>query len=166
MAGMDRVLISDRAGLRLPPFRARGLFLPITLLALGLAGSLLWPPEFVNLPRVENCRLEQNACRADLGSSIQLIAKLGPRPISPMAALTVEAHLEGLRAQRVQASFRGEAMNMGVHEVQLTRREDGAFEGQTRLPVCVTGRMTWEVTIAIDAGRKIYRQAFLFDSGA
>lgn len=166
MLSMDSALPRARIWPPLPRLRPRGPFVLLALATLGLSGYLLLPPTIVALPRIENCRLEQAACGADLGAGSRIAANLGPRPISPAAPLAIEIRLEGLQAKSVQAVFRGASMNMGAHEISLAAQGDGSFLGQAVLPVCVSGRMVWEVTIDIGAGRKIYRQAFLFESGA
>lgn len=136
------------------------------LLLTGAALFLTRPPEVVKLAPPSDCRLEQAACRADIAPGAALTLDFSPRPMSPKAPFTISMQLTGLEAGQVEASFRGTNMNMGVHELELEPAGKGEFRGSTTLPVCVSGRMSWEITLRMRSGRQIYLLPVRFDSGA
>ncbi len=57
-------------------------------------------------------------------------------------------------ATRVQASFTMEDMDMGFNLYTLRRDQTGVFRARVTLPVCVSGRRDWLMTLDID-GRRI-----------
>ena len=56
-------------------------------------------------------------------------------------------------ADKVQASFTMEGMDMGFNLYTLKRDPDGAFRARITLPVCVSGRRNWVMTLEIDGER-------------
>jgi hypothetical protein len=56
-------------------------------------------------------------------------------------------------------------MNMGFNRPALAPAGPGRFAGQATLPVCVTGRMTWQATVLVEAGRTRIAVPFRFDAG-
>lgn len=56
-------------------------------------------------------------------------------------------------ARRVQATFTMEGMDMGFNLYTLHADEDGVFRGRVTLPVCVSGRRDWVMTLDIDGRR-------------
>lgn len=56
-------------------------------------------------------------------------------------------------ARKVQASFTMEGMDMGFNLYTLRADKDGVFRGRVTLPVCVTGRRDWVMTLDIDGMR-------------
>lgn len=63
--------------------------------------------------------------------------------------LWVEAH----GARRVQASFTMEGMDMGFNLYTLRADKEGVFRSRVTLPVCVSGRRDWVMTLDIDGHR-------------
>jgi hypothetical protein len=61
--------------------------------------------------------------------------------------------------------FAGVSMNMGFNRPALVPAGPGQFTGQATLPVCVTGRMTWQATVLVEAGRTRIAVPFRFDAG-
>lgn len=57
-------------------------------------------------------------------------------------------------ARRVQARFTMEGMDMGFNLYTLHADEEGVFRGRVTLPVCVSGRRDWVMTLDID-GRQL-----------
>jgi hypothetical protein len=53
-------------------------------------------------------------------------------------------------ARRVQATFTMEGMDMGFNLYTLHADKDGVFRGRVTLPVCVSGRRDWMMTLDID----------------
>lgn len=56
-------------------------------------------------------------------------------------------------ARKVQASFTMEGMDMGFNLYTLHADKDGVFRGRVTLPVCVSGRRDWVMTLDIDGHR-------------
>ncbi len=56
-------------------------------------------------------------------------------------------------ARRVQATFTMEGMDMGFNLYTLHADKDGVFRGRVTLPVCVSGRRDWVMTLDIDGHR-------------
>jgi hypothetical protein len=59
----------------------------------------------------------------------------------------------GFAPGKVQASFTMEGMDMGFNLYTLRREADGVYRGRVTLPVCVTGRRDWVMTLDIDGDR-------------
>lgn len=57
-------------------------------------------------------------------------------------------------ARDVQASFTMEGMDMGFNLYTLRADKEGVFRSRVTLPVCVSGRRDWVMTLDID-GRRI-----------
>ncbi len=57
-------------------------------------------------------------------------------------------------AQRVQATFTMEGMDMGFNLYTLRADQEGVFRARVTLPVCVSGRRDWVMTLDID-GRQL-----------
>jgi hypothetical protein len=57
-------------------------------------------------------------------------------------------------AARVQARFTMEGMDMGFNLYTLHPDRDGVFRARVTLPVCVSGRRNWLMTLDID-GRQM-----------
>jgi hypothetical protein len=53
-------------------------------------------------------------------------------------------------SKTVQASFTMEGMDMGFNLYTLRPGADGVFRTQVTLPVCVTGRRDWVMTLYLD----------------
>jgi hypothetical protein len=56
--------------------------------------------------------------------------------------------------RKVQASFTMEGMDMGFNLYTLHADKEGVFRGRVTLPVCVSGRRDWVMTLDID-GRRV-----------
>lgn len=71
--------------------------------------------------------------------------------LKALQPFTVWLKMEG--ADKVQASFTMEGMDMGFNLYTLHRDPDGIFRGRITLPVCVSGRRGWIMTLEIDGER-------------
>lgn len=134
------------------------------LLVAGI-GFVLLPRADVQLPLVEPCRLDREACSASLPDGGRLEMRLEPRPVPSAGPMRVIVTTEGLRADRVEVGFTGVDMNMGLHLLPLAVEGDFRHVGETTLPVCVTGRMVWQATVRLEVGRKDISVPFRFESG-
>jgi hypothetical protein len=65
----------------------------------------------------------------------------------------------------VEIDFAGVDMDMGYNRPLLQEATDGVFKGEATLPVCVTGRMTWQATVLVEIGRTRIAVPFRFVTG-
>ena len=141
----------------------------LALIAIGVAGykysPLLLPKADVTVSPNPGCDLHSGICSAALPEGGRLGFALTPRPIPVTAPLEMVVELDGLEADKVAVDFAGVNMAMGFNRSTLTREGPGRFAGQTTLPVCVTGRMTWQATVLIETGRTRIAVPFRFDAG-
>lgn len=72
-------------------------------------------------------------------------------PIKPLKAFQIWAKAPG--ATRVEARFTMEGMDMGFNLYTLRADVEGVFRASATLPVCVTGRRDWSMTLYIDGAR-------------
>jgi hypothetical protein len=68
--------------------------------------------------------------------------------LKPLQPFTVWVRRPGATA--VQASFSMEGMDMGFNRYTLKPDADGVFRGRVTLPVCVSGRRDWLMTLTMD----------------
>ena len=137
----------------------------LAMLAVAAAGYLWLPRADVLLPLVEGCRLDRQTCSTALPEGGVLEMSLEPRPVPSSAPVQVSVVLRGLQPDKVEVDFQGVEMNMGLHRLPLVDKGGGRFGGETTLPVCVTGKMVWQATVRLEAGRKDISVPFRFESG-
>jgi hypothetical protein len=141
----------------------------LALILIGVVGyklsPLLMPKADVSAAPDPGCDLQQGTCSAVLPEGGRLRFSLSPRPIPVTAPLEMVVELEGATADKVAVDFAGVSMNMGFNRPSLAPAGSGRFAGQTTLPVCVTGRMIWQATVLIEAGRTRTAIPFRFEAG-
>ena len=64
-----------------------------------------------------------------------------------------EVWVQAGQARKVQATFTMEGMDMGFNLYTLRADKEGVFRGRVTLPVCVSGRRDWVMTLDIDGRR-------------
>ena len=124
----------------------------------------LKPAVDVRLP-VSPCDPGRQACTARLPDGGELTFSISPRPITPLRPLSLEVTLKGSRAQKVEVDFDGSEMRMGYNRPQLDG-ESQRFLGQTTLPVCITGNMTWVATVLLSDEKQRIAIPFHFSLAA
>lgn len=141
----------------------------LALILIGVVGYKLSP---LLLPRADvtanpdpGCDLQHGPCAAALPQGGRLRFTLAPRPIPVTAPLEMLVELEGVAAEKVAVDFAGVSMNMGFNRPALAPAGSGRFAGQATLPVCVTGRMTWQATVLVETGRTRVAVPFRFEAG-
>jgi len=141
----------------------------LALILTGVVGYKLSP---LLLPRADivaepetGCDLQRQACTATLPEGGRLTFSIAPRSIPVVAPLELSVELDGLAASGVAVDFAGVGMNMGFNRPALSSVGPGRFVGAATLPVCVTGRMTWQATVLVESGTKRYAIPFRFDAG-
>jgi len=118
---------------------------------LGVVGYKLSPMRGqmadVTLP-LSTCSPDLQACTATLPDGRRLDFSIEPRPIKALQPMHLEVTVQGAGVQSVDVDFNGTEMDMGYNRIKLTEGQHG-FSGQTMLPVCVTGTMTWTATVLL-----------------
>ncbi|MDP1652771.1 MAG: hypothetical protein Q8L56_08615 [Rhodocyclaceae bacterium] len=144
----------------------------LALILIGVIGyklsPLLLPRADVTVSPDAGCDLHRNACAASLPQGGKLRFALTPRPIPVTTPFEMVVELEGMsadKADKVIVDFAGVDMSMGFNRSNLHATGAGRFTGQAILPVCVTGRMTWQATVLVESGRTRIAIPFRFDAG-
>ncbi len=141
----------------------------VALVAIALIGNylspLLLPKADVTAAAEPGCDLQRRTCSAALPQGGRLEFSITPRPIPVLQSLRVEVDLSGVEAKKVEVDFAGESMNMGFNRSQLAPAGGGRHVGETSLPVCVSGRMTWVATVIVETERQRIAVPFRFDTG-
>lgn len=141
----------------------------LALILVGVVGyklsPLLLPKADVTIAPDAGCDLHAAPCTAALPQGGRLRFALTPRPIPVTTPLELQVDIEGREASRVAVDFAGVEMNMGFNRPALSRVAPGRFTGQATLPVCVTGRMTWQATVLLEDGHGRVAIPFRFDAG-
>ncbi len=139
----------------------------LILLAIALIGVVTWklqPKSDVAIP-MSTCNLNLQSCAANLPGGGSIEFSIEPRPIPVVRPLALRVAFKGIEPEKVEVDFAGTAMNMGFNRPQLKRAASGGYEGQTTLPVCVSGAMEWQATVIVTVGDKVIALPFRFDSG-
>lgn len=141
----------------------------LALILIGVIGyklsPLLLPRADVTVAPDPSCDLQHGPCGASLPQGGRLLFSVMPRPIPVSAPLVLTVELESVAADQVAVDFAGVSMNMGFNRPALERTAPGRFVGQATLPVCVTGRMTWQATVLVESGSQRIALPFRFDAG-
>ena len=139
------------------------------LLGLALLGQrfspLLLPKADVTGLAEAGCDLQQRACPASLPGGGRLELSITPRPIPFLQALRVEVSVSGITPNKVEVDFAGANMNMGYNRSELAATGAGRHTGETSLPVCVSGGMTWVATVIVETDRQRIAVPYHFDTG-
>lgn len=140
-------------------------------LGLTLAGSGLWsrwlaPPWGEQIGQAEpGCDPRGRACRIEFGAGRALQVQARPESTAPAAPLRLEVQAQGFTPRRVSIDLDGETMNMGPNHTPLTRQADGRWTGRTALTACISGPMTWVLTVRSAAGGGTQVGRLRFESG-
>ncbi|MFA4968208.1 MAG: hypothetical protein WC540_01140 [Sulfuritalea sp.] len=141
----------------------------VALVAIAVVGQqlspLLLPKADVTGTAEPACDLQRQACSAVLPQGGRLDLSITPRPIPLLQTLRIEVTVSGVEAKRVEVDFAGASMNMGFNRSQLTTTGRGSHAGETSLPVCVSGGMTWVATVMVETDRQRIAVPFRFDTG-
>lgn len=110
-----------------------------------------------------DCDLQQGLCHVELNNS-RLELEAGPLPIRSLSQLNLTLNLEGLDARRIWADLQGADMYMGVNQFEFQRDSALRWRGHTELAVCVTGSMTWQLTLKIETPAGLQQHLFEFEA--
>lgn len=140
-------------------------------IALALAATGLWsrwlaPPWGEQVGRTEpGCDPRQRACRVDFGHGRALQVQARPESAAPTAPLQLEVRALGFEPRQVSVDLDGATMNMGPNPTRLVPQADGRWSGRTALSACISGRMTWVMTVRAAAGGGTQVGRLRFESG-
>jgi hypothetical protein len=141
----------------------------LALILIGVIGyklsPLLLPKADVTVSPDSGCDLHHGACTAALPQGGKLRFAVTPQPIPVTTPFEMVVEIEGASADKVVVDFAGVDMSMGFNRSSLHAKSAGRFTGQAILPVCVTGRMTWQATVLVESGRTRIAVPFRFDAG-
>jgi hypothetical protein len=100
------------------------------------------PPITVQLP----CATPTAGCTATIGKQTLSVSLVGAlKPLQPF-----QVWVKAPGARKVEASFTMADMNMGLNQYKLTSNTGGVFQATVTLPVCISGRSEWVMTLDID----------------
>lgn len=138
----------------------------LALAVLGVVGyklaPLFNPKTDIALP-MSACDLARQACVATLPDGGQLEFSIEPRPIPSLKPLKLQATLKGTEARKIEVDFAGTDMKMGYNRPAL-ELSDGRFGGQANLPVCITGKMSWDATVLVETSKALVAVPFRFEA--
>lgn len=148
--------------------------LALAVPALFTLVALLWlawwpwlaPPWWeLSAQAAAGCDPQRSVCRATFadGSAVELTLAPGPRPAD--GSISLRLRPLGFEPGRVSVDLNGDTMNMGPNLTQLAPAQDGHWTGSTSLTACVSGPMTWVLTVRAPAGVNERVARFRFVTG-
>ncbi len=154
---------------------ARSLFVDIAILlalaaiaAIGyLYSPLLLPKSDISVRPDPACDLNREACRARLPDGGEVELSLSPHPIPVARPIKIQVQVSGPTAatvDRMEVDFAGTTMNMGYNRATLSPLGNGRFTGETSIPLCITGHMTWQGTLIATTDRQHITVPFEFEA--
>lgn len=124
---------------------------------------ILLPKADLTLEPDPACDLQKTACAVALPEGGELKLSVGTQPIPLVKPFAVTVEMPG--AGQVEIDFSGVDMDMGYNRPMLQQAAPGVFKGEATLPVCVTGRMTWQATVLAETGKTRIAVPFRFVTG-
>ncbi len=122
----------------------------------------------VRLPLVEGCKLNLQACSAELPTGGKVIFEITPKPPNPEEIIHLSATFHQLKPQSVRVSFVGRDMYMGYLEFALAQKEVAGdsveFTGNGGVFVCSYGVMPWVVLVNVQVDGRVYETPFEFET--
>ncbi len=122
----------------------------------------------IRLPLVEGCKLNLQACSAELPTGGNVIFEITPRPPNPEEVIHLSATFHQLNPQSVRVLFEGRDMYMGYLEFGLTQKEfigdSVEFAGNGGVFVCSYGVMPWVVLVNVQVDGRAYEIPFKFET--
>ena len=125
---------------------------PLVLIAvIGLITLALWygrAQEEINATPI-TCADLSGSCTARVAGrdiSLGIVGK-------PIALKPFQLWLKAAGARKVTARFTMQGMNMGINLYILHADSAGVFRASVILPMCVSGRREWTLTVDIDGTR-------------
>lgn len=126
-------------------------------------------PETINLPLVEGCSLQLEACAASLPVGGRMVFEISPKHPGATDPLHLSIGFEEIEPRTVSIGFEDVAMdmgNLGFLKYPLSRQEtnDGSiiFAGKGGVFACSAGLMEWFVWVDLDIDGVVYKLPFRF----
>lgn len=121
----------------------------LPLLIIALAALVLWRgggDASMPAAQVLACADLVRGCGTTLNGREVSVGFDGPvQPLKPFML-----HVKAANARDIRASFTMEGMDMGFNLYTLHAAGEGRFSARVTLPVCVTGRRDWILSLEID----------------
>ncbi len=103
-------------------------------------------PHDENTPEIVSCPDLTRLCRFEVaGKPVELRFSAPPSGLHPFIL-----QLHAPAAREVYASFIMRSMDMGFNRYRLLSGGAGNWQAQVLLPVCVSGRRDWILTLTVD----------------
>ncbi len=131
----------------------------LTVLALVVAYKLTRPAPAIpvtDLPAA-TCDLQRETCRLTLPGGQSLELRLDGQPVHPNRPFVVEARSDSDSLRPVEISMHGIEIEMSSTAQPFQAIGDGAYRAAAMLPICTVKRMTWEVSVILQAGSERWR---------
>lgn len=108
----------------------------------------------------EACRDAQGTCRASHPALGELQLHF-PEGAWYMQAFPVELSIDGKDVvEAVTLDLTMPGMDMGRNRFALQRMPDGSWQGKVLLPICVTGRVDWQIETQVEIADALYTAVF------
>lgn len=136
----------------------------LTVLALLVAYKLTRPPPVIpvtDLPAA-TCDLQRETCRLALPGGKRLELRIVGRPIRPNQPFVVEAQSDDGALQPLDIALRGVEIEMSSPAKGFQPDGKGGYRAETTLPICTVSRMTWEVSVRLEADGQHLRWPLFF----
>jgi hypothetical protein len=138
------------------------LFLAVAAVAAYKVWPLLNPELSAVAPLDPACDLRAGPCTGLLPDGGKIRFGIVPREIPVIKPLKFQVDVEGIDAREVEVDLQGVDMNMGYNRPKLGKLDDGHFEGQAIIPVCVRDAMEWEARVLVRTDSGLVAAPFRF----
>jgi hypothetical protein len=121
--------------------------LPALLIGTAIAGGIYqtWQHQHNQVTRI-TCAAPMQGCAFQLDQQpVQVEFVEPPSGLHPFTLRVITPH-----AQEIHAHFTMQEMEMGYNQYQLISQSPQHWQARVVLPVCVTGRHDWILTLNID----------------
>lgn len=142
------------------PFQNKVLIAAITALVLAIVTAVfvkLWPgfvpPVTVTAPLDAACDLQTGPCDSSIPGGGRVRLSIAPHPIPLLRPMKLTVSVEDMDARKVELDFVGVDMNMGYNRYTLNAQDNGRYSGEVTLPVCITGSMSWQVSVIVTTNK-------------
>jgi len=156
-----------------PLLKIGGLLLLVVVIA--IAGGYSWvaiyhtdndtapaaPAETVSLQVTETaCRDTRAVCRATHPKLGDITLRF-PEGAYYMQRFEAELRLaKAIELDQVTLDLQMTGMDMGRNRFKLSSAGDGIWRGELLLPICVTGRVDWQISVQVDSAGRRYTAQF------
>jgi hypothetical protein len=147
----------------------RSFVITVVLVALAVAGYIgarYWqsPPTAQLLNDGAACDLTEGDCKHAMPDGGSVVLRMSPRPVPLMHPVRISVQALDTTLLPAYLEITGLNMNMGLTRVPLQQGADGAWIGETIVPVCSRRHMQWQAALFLRSGRRLYRLNDEFDT--